>query len=276
MTVAVGLVVAALCLSAAMAVACAVALYTARSGWIDAIWSFAVGLASACLALWPAPDGTIVLRQALVAALALSWSLRLGVHIARRTVGGGDDPRYSHLRQEWGLAYRGRLFWFLQIQAVVAFMLAISVMIAAHNPAPGLRLSDCAGIALLLIALIGEAIADRQLQAFRVAASNRDKVCDAGLWGLSRHPNYFFESLAWCAYVLFAVDFSGEYMIGWLSLAAPTLMYWLLVHVSGVPPLEAHMLRSRGAAFRDYQQRVNVFWPGPQKPGAGDRLRGVP
>ena len=27
-------------------------------------------------------------------------------------------------------------------------------------------------------------------------------------------------------------------------------MYVLLVHVSGIPPLEAHMLRSRGDAFR--------------------------
>jgi steroid 5-alpha reductase family enzyme len=41
-------------------------------------------------------------------------------------------------------------------------------------------------------------------------------------------------------------------------------MYWLLVHGSGVPPLEAHMLSSRGNAFREYQQRVNAFWPGPQ------------
>jgi steroid 5-alpha reductase family enzyme len=42
-------------------------------------------------------------------------------------------------------------------------------------------------------------------------------------------------------------------------------MYWLLVHVSGIPPLEAHMLRSRGDRFRRYQSRVNAFWPGRPK-----------
>jgi steroid 5-alpha reductase family enzyme len=42
----------------------------------------------------------------------------------------------------------------------------------------------------------------------------------------------------------------------------------LLVHVSGIPPLEAHMLRSRGDAFRLYQARVNAFWPGPPRPTA--------
>jgi steroid 5-alpha reductase family enzyme len=39
------------------------------------------------------------------------------------------------------------------------------------------------------------------------------------------------------------------------------LMYVLLRHVSGVPPLEAHMLRSRGDAYRAYGRRVSAFWP---------------
>jgi steroid 5-alpha reductase family enzyme len=81
---------------------------------------------------------------------------------------------------------------------------------------------------------------------------------------MSRHPNYFFEWMGWFAYAIIAIDFSGGYPWGWLALAGPALMYWLLVHASGIPPLEAHMLRSRGQAFRDYQHRVNAFWPGPQ------------
>ena len=44
-------------------------------------------------------------------------------------------------------------------------------------------------------------------------------------------------------------------------------MYWLLVHVSGIPLLEAHMLRSRGDAFRAYQARVRAFWPLPRLSG---------
>ena len=46
-------------------------------------------------------------------------------------------------------------------------------------------------------------------------------------------------------------------------------MYWLLVHVSGIPPLEAHMLRSRKDAFRDYQGRVSAFWPPSTRPPRG-------
>ena len=50
-----------------------------------------------------------------------------------------------------------------------------------------------------------------------------------------------------------------------LAIAAPLWMYWLLVYVSGIPPLEDHMLRTRGIAFRGYQRRTNAFFPQPPK-----------
>jgi steroid 5-alpha reductase family enzyme len=42
-------------------------------------------------------------------------------------------------------------------------------------------------------------------------------------------------------------------------------MYWLLVHVSGIPPLERVMLASRGAAYRAYQNRTSAFLPLPPR-----------
>lgn len=260
--VVIGLVVG---LSGAMACAWLVALATGRSGWIDAIWSFATGAAGAAAALIPIGTAELPARQALVAALVLIWSLRIGIHIALRTAKGGEDPRYRHLRDEWGDAFKRRLFWFLQIQALAAAPLVLSIMVAAHNPTPGLGFSDWLGITIFIVAVVGEAIADRQLSAFRSDPSNKGKVCDAGLWSMSRHPNYFFEWLGWLAYPIIAINLEGAYPWAWLALAGPLLMYWLLVHASGIPPLEAHMLRSRGQAFQEYQYRVNAFWPGPQR-----------
>ncbi|SDA97809.1 DUF1295 domain-containing protein [Mesorhizobium qingshengii] len=263
MSIVFALLIIAVGLSATMAVAYLVAVRSGRSGWIDAIWSFSVGLFGAIAALLTYADNEILPRQWLVAGLALAWSLRLGFHIAMRTAGGGqDDPRYSQLKHEWGADFRARLFWFLQIQAAAAFLLVLSIMAAAHNPGPALGSNDWAGIVLMLVAVGGEAIADRQLTAFRADPANTGKVCDAGLWGLSRHPNYFFEWLGWLAYAVIAIDTTGVYPWGWVALGGPVLMYWLLVHVSGIPPLEAHMLRSRGEQFRHYQARVNAFWPG--------------
>jgi len=268
MTVFIAVVVLAIYLSLTMAGAWLVALRTGQSGWIDAIWSFATGVFGAAGALLPFDAGEISSRQILVAVLALLWSLRLGIHIVARTARGGDDPRYRHLREQWGSAFRSRLFWFLQIQALAAWVLVLSIMIAAQNPTPGLRGLDWLGIVILIAAIVGETIADRQLSTFRLAPGNQGKVCDVGLWARSRHPNYFFEWVGWLAYAVIAVDLTGAYPQGWIAFAGPLMMYWLLVHASGIPPLEGHMLRSRGKAFREYQRRVNAFWPGPQSAAA--------
>ncbi len=239
-----------------------------RSGWIDAIWSFAVGVASVAAALAPvghAPD----LRQRLVAGMVALWSLRLGGHIALRSAHGGDDPRYVALREAWGGSFSVRLLGFLQIQAAAGWLLAICVMMAARAPAPAYRLgdlawSDYAGAGLLIAAVIGEGLADAQLKAFRAHPANARLVCDTGLWGLSRHPNYLFEWLGWVAYAVIAMGPSAGALPGWIAWSGPVFMYWLLVHVSGIPPLEAHMLRSRGEAFRAVQRRVPAFWPIPR------------
>lgn len=253
-------------LSLLMAAAWWVAITTGRSGFVDAVWSYAVGAAGVAAALAPL-DGTeeTSARQILVAILAMLWSLRLGFHILRRTLKGGDDPRYAQLRREWGDAFPQRLFVFLQIQAGAAFLLALAMLAAARNPSPSLDWLDGAAILVFLAAVAGETIADNQLEHFRADPAHQGRVCDAGLWSWSRHPNYFFEWLGWVAYPLIAIDLSGGYPLGLVALAAPVFMYWLLVHVSGVPPLEAHMLRSRGASFRAYQEEVSAFWPWPRR-----------
>jgi steroid 5-alpha reductase family enzyme len=231
-----------------------------KSGWADVTWSFGLGIAGACLALAPLGDTPNPMRQGLVASLALIWALRLGGHILARTRGGGEDPRYLQLAREWGTSFRQRLFWFLQLQAVCALFLALSVLLAGHSPGP-MRWTDIAGFLLLAVAILGEGIADAQLTRFRTNSANDKRVCDEGLWAFSRHPNYFFQWLGWLAYPLIAFDPGGGFPWGWMALSGPAFMYWLLVHVSGLPPLEAHMLRSRGKAYRAYQARVSGFFP---------------
>lgn len=262
---AVAAVLAGAALSLIMASAWYVQRRSGKSGWIDAVWSFGVGGVAVCASLFPlAPDRSYV-RQIAVATLVAMWCLRLGLHIAVRNRIRGDDPRYRHLIVQWGEDAARRMFWFLQSQAAVGLVLVVSVVVAARNPTPGLRVQDVVGLAALIIAVVGEAIADRQLRAFNGVPANRNAVCDVGLWRWSRHPNYFFEWLAWLAYPIIAVDLAGYNPYGWLAVAAPLCMYWVLVHVSGIPPLEDHMLRSRGDAFRAYQRRTRPFLPLPRR-----------
>lgn len=249
-------------LSVSMMLAWVIQRRLRNAGMVDVVWTFALGLAGIAYALAPVPGvdwpGT---RQILVALLAGLWSARLGLHILARARKGAEDTRYAHFRQEWGAAFERRMFGFLQIQAAAAAFLAISMLLAARNPAP-LGWRDGAALAIMLIAIGGEALADAQLRRFRAEPSNKGKICDTGLWGLSRHPNYFFEWLGWLAYPLFAI--SAVHSWGWLALSAPAFMYWLLVYVSGIPPLEAQMARSRGDAWTAYAARTRAFLPLPK------------
>lgn len=171
----------------------------------------------------------------------------------------GVVAHYAHFRAKWGAAFQRRMFWFLQIQAIAAALLLLSIVLAASSPRP-LGWPDALAVVVLVMAVTGEGIADRQLAAFRDGAGNHGRVCDHGLWALSRHPNYFFEWLHWLAYPLLAIG--GAW--GWLALLGPAFMFWLLVHFSGIPPLEVQTLRSRGDAYRDYQRRVSAFIPLPR------------
>ena len=93
-------IIAAAMLSAVMTLAWAAVRGGAKSGWIDAVWTFSIGAAGVAAALAPVEgwEGD-ALRGGIVAALAAAWSLRLGLHIAMRTAKGGEDPRYASLKE---------------------------------------------------------------------------------------------------------------------------------------------------------------------------------
>lgn len=238
------------------------------SGWIDVFWTFgtgAVGVAAAALP-FAETDGPSA-RQVLVAAIVALWSLRLGSYIAARVAKAtSEDARYRHFRDVWGDRYQATLYRFVMPQAAVSAILCVSIHVAAHRATPGLDLRDLAGAAILLLAIGGEALADRQLARFKAANPAKGAICDVGLWRWSRHPNYFFEWFGWLAYPVIAFDAAAP--VTWLTLLAPAAMYVVLRHLTGVKPLEATMLASRGDAYRRYQARTSAFVP---LPPTGDR-----
>jgi steroid 5-alpha reductase family enzyme len=157
----------ALSLSILMALAWVVQQRTGNSGWVDTIWTFAVGLVGAASALWPVAGASPNARQWLVAALVAIWSLRLGIHIAIRTSLISDDPRYAAFAQEWGADSPRRMLIFLQNQALGSIPLVFAIFVAAHVPQSSLRLQDYLGALILVVGIAGEALADAQLTAFR-------------------------------------------------------------------------------------------------------------
>ena len=108
---------------------------------------------------------------------------------------------------------------FFEFQALLDVFLSLPFLLAALNPTPKLSPWEYSGFALWLVALLGEAIADAQLTAFKRDPASHGQVCQRGLWGYSRHPNYFFEWLIWVAWALFALG--SPY--GWVAILCPLL-----------------------------------------------------
>ena len=237
---------------------------TKNGGWTDVFWALGSGIILPVAALYPlGADAMPQPRQWLVAALVAVWGLRLGSYLAPRVAGHPhEDPRYAKFRAEWGADYARNMLFVTLPQAPATALIALSVLVAARAPG-ALGLRDALGVAMLLIAIGGEAVSDGQMKRFKADPANKGKVADTGLWGWSRHPNYFFEWLGWLAYPVIGLQ-PGQ-PITWLSLTAPLVMFLLLTRVSGIPPLEEAQLASKGEAYRMYQQRVSAFFPLPPR-----------
>jgi len=194
------------------------------------------------------------------------WGARLAVHLGRRVIGHPEEGRYVELRTKWGTrgeaAFLRRMYRFYLVQAALNVILALPLIAAATDSRPELSPFEWAAAALWSIALIGESVADATLDRFKADANNRGRVCDIGLWRYSRHPNYFFEWLVWVAYAL-ACFVSLPW--GLFGLLLPALMLYFLLRVTGIPATEAQALRSRGAAYADYQARTSPFIPLPPR-----------
>jgi len=187
--------------------------------------------------------------------LGAAWALRLALHLWRRVRSEAEDGRYRALRRHWDGDQRKFLGFFLfQALLVVLFSLPLAAVVAHPQPSP-LQLGAAA--LLWVVSVLGEALADAQLARFRADPGNRGHTCDRGLWRYSRHPNYFFEWLHWCAWAIAAVGAPHA----WLGLLGPALMYLFLRFISGIPFTEQQALRTRGDDYRAYQRRTPMFFP---------------
>ena len=223
-------------------------------GWVDVVWSGSLALLAVFYGLF-APGSDVI--RLVVGLLGGLWGLRLFWYLAVRVAGEEEDGRYQALRERWSQHAGLRFFGVFQIQALVAWAFGLVFLIAASNPQSSFGFAQLAGIGVWLLAVGGEALADYQLSQCK--AADDSAVCEKGLWGWSRHPNYFFEWLHWFAYPLIA--FPGPYW--WLALLGPAVMLLFLYRLTGIPWSEKQSIRSRGDAYRDYQQRVSAFVPLP-------------
>jgi steroid 5-alpha reductase family enzyme len=222
---------------------------------VDAGWAASIA-GSAVLDAAFAPGA---LSQRLLIAIPMALENLRIASLVRNRLGRGEDSRYAELRRRWCKRGREQLSFavFYQAQALVAVLLSLPALLACFNRSRAIVGIEWAGAALWLTAFGLEALADRQLAAFRADPANAGGVMCRGLWRYSRHPNYFFQTLTWVAYALIA----SAAPWGLAAVFAPVFIALLVLFVTGVPPAEASSLRSRGEAYRRYQRETSVFVP---------------
>ncbi len=224
-------------------------------GYVDVAWAVLMGQMAVAVAI--GSHGSLLVR-CLVGVLVAVWALRLAAHLFARVHTHPEDGRYAHLRKHWG-GHQGKFFAFFQLQAVIVTLFALPLLVAASNPIAAFNVWIIAAIAVWILAVGGESIADRQLATWVANPANKGRTCRRGLWAWSRHPNYFFEWLHWFAYALLAIGAPTA----WLALSGPLLMFGFLYRVTGIPYTEEQALRSRGDDYRAYQREVSAFFPWP-------------
>ena len=231
-----------------------------NAGVVDIGWTLAIGMQAVTAAMLGTGDAT---RRVILGVIGGAWSLRLATHLIVRVAGKPEDPRYAELRARWGGNVEVKMLAFFLFQGVLATALASPFFVAAMDPSPTLHPVFLAGVALAVIAVVGESVADAQLRRFVADPATRGQVCRVGLWGWSRHPNYFFECLHWAAYVPLAWGADGV----WLALLPPAVMAFLLLKLSGIPATEAQAARTR-PEYAEYIRTVSPLIPWPPRRSA--------
>ncbi|NTU71173.1 MAG: DUF1295 domain-containing protein [Coriobacteriia bacterium] len=234
------------------------ALVMRRNDIADIAW----GLGPTLVAWWLALQPFAAPHALPLAALVSVWGLRLAWHVARRDFapGRGEDARYAAWRAEWKYV---KLRSYLQVFLLQAFfmllVIAPVVLIATSAVAPSLPFV-IAGLAVTFAGFAIESTADRQLAAFLAQPrETRGRVMDQGLWGWSRHPNYFGESMIWLGFAIL----SAGVPLGWIGFISPMIITWLLVFVSGIPMVEQR--HAGEPAWEAYKARTSAFVPLPPK-----------
>ena len=227
-----------------------------NAGIVDIFWSYGfIPVALACALL----GGGDVARSFVLVLMVTIWAARLGTYLFIRVAKHHpeEDGRYATLRKQFPDHTWAMFFGFFEAQGLLIALLSVPFVLVFINGAPGLGVFEYAGAALWLLAMLGESVADAQLNLFRADPESKGKTCRVGLWRYSRHPNYFCEWLVWVGYFVYALGSPG----GWLAAYAPALMYFFLTRVTGIKATEEHAVRSRGEDYREYQRTTNAFFP---------------
>lgn len=93
-------------------------------------------------------------------------------------------------------------------QAIWVWTVSLPVTVVnGSDRNPNITAADIVGWILWLIGLSIETVADQQKLNLKKNPASKGRWCDVGVWGWSRHPNYFGEvSILVCLALMFLLS----------------------------------------------------------------------
>ena len=251
---------------------------TGNNSQMDKLWS----LLPIAYTWIIAANGGMSTRLVVMAILATLWGARLTFNFARKGAyklkfwEGKEDYRWSVVRS--GKPFAGKrwawmlfdLFFISIYQNALVLMTTFPALVAMGSDAP-FGWIDCVAAVLMFGFIVYETVADEQQWAFQ---SRKWAMIDAGqkledlpapydkgfntsgLWGLSRHPNYFAEQSIWICFYIFSVG-AGIGIFNWSVIGA----LLLVVLFQGSSSLAEEISYGKYPAYEQYCKSIPRFLP---------------
>lgn len=239
-------------------------LPTKDTSWVDRIWSV---IPVVYVWVFAAGAGLQDVRLNVMAVLVTLWGARLTFNFARKGgyQPGGEDYRWEVLRQgmkNWQYALFN-IFFIVIYQNILLLLITLPAFTALLNPTP-FGLGDVICTVLFLGLLTMETVADQQQWNFHkwknaeVAAGRTPTphFLQAGLFSISRHPNFFAEQAQWWVIFLFGCVAAGS-ILQWTVIGAALLTVLFI----GSTRFTEQISLSKYPEYRDYQRRVSAVIP---------------
>ena len=207
-------------------------------------------------------DAGNMIRNILATAAVFTWGARLTFNWARSWPGMvHEDWRYTKLAEDTGVMYWVVSFLGIHLFPTVLVFLGCVPLFYIFQDASPLGIFDVLAVIVAFGATLIETVADNQLLAYkRTRTETSPKIMKTGLWGWSRHPNYFGEIMFWVGLFIFSLPIfmAGEYWI----ISGMAGMIILFVFIS-IPMMEKRESRKEG--YDLYQKEVSFLIPLPPK-----------
>lgn len=228
----------------------------------DKFTDFTYGLTFVALTfLFLFTNQTFYFYQLILVTMVALWAIRLISYLLVRILKIKKDSRFDKMREK---PLEFLKFWTFQGLAVWVIVLP-SIYLLNFSENRSISLIMVLGVLIWALGLLIETISDWQKFAFKNNPQNKNFWIQSGLWKYSRHPNYFGEMLCWWGIFIFVLPFLEG--LSWLTIISPIFITFILLFVSGIPPLEKRYEKKykNNKKYQEYKKKTSILIPLPQK-----------